>query len=267
VSKLRSGGADHAPNTVRDYAGPPYADPPDTAPPGTQPWPVWDRDTTAENPATVGRTGWRPGPVGIAVIVAAVLAAFGLGAALVSPLFSGKPAATVGGPATGAPAGGAPQPLVSDGPSDGPTASPSDVSPSVKASSPASDAALLAVENAVVGLVNRERRRGHCDPVRNDGDLHAAARAHSVDMAAQGNLDHTGSDGSSPQDRMRAAGYDKPLSENIAVGFRSPEQVMSGWMHSKGHRANILDCDAKAVGVGVAVGRDGKAYWTQDFGR
>jgi uncharacterized protein YkwD len=203
------------------------------------------------------------------VIVAAVLAAFGLGAAIVSPMFSGKPAGSAAGLTTNGPAGVAPQPLVSDGPDAGASATPAEPSPTAAATTPPqnADAALLGFENAVVGLVNDERRKHHCDPVRNNGDLHTAARAHSDDMGAHAKLDHDGSDGSSPQDRMRAAGYGKPLSENIAVGFRSPQQVMDGWMHSHSHRDNILDCDAKAVGVGVAIGRDGKAYWTQDFGR
>jgi uncharacterized protein YkwD len=277
VSRLRSGGA-HAWKTVPEDARPPeatatYAAPPpaDGAPPGTQPWPVWDRDTTAEQAAA--HRGWRPGPIGIAVIVAAVLAAFGLGAAIVSPMFSGKPAGSAAGLTTNGPAGvAAPQPLVSDGPDAGASATPGDEpSPTAAATTAApqqnTDAALLGFENAVVGLVNDERRRHHCDPVRNNGDLHTAARAHSQDMGANGKLDHDGSDGSSPQDRMRAAGYGKPLSENIAAGFRSPQQVMDGWMHSRSHRDNILDCDAKAVGVGLAIGRDGRAYWTQDFGR
>ena len=58
-----------------------------------------------------------------------------------------------------------------------------------------------------------------------------------------------------------------PLSENIAKGFRTPQQVMDGWMRSKEHKANILNCNAKAIGVGLAVTKDGTAYWTQDFGR
>jgi len=230
-----------------------------TAPPGF-----------GDEPPPVRSRGWRPGPIGIAIIVAAVLAAFGLGAALVSPIFAGRSGSTAA-PALIAPSdAGRQPPLVNDGPSDEPTATPTptDTPSPTRTTAPASDeAALVAVENSVVDLVNRERRRAHCDPVRNDPALHAAARAHSADMGAAGKVDHDGSDGSTPSDRMRAAGYPRPASENLAAGFRSPDQVMRAWMRSRSHRQNIVDCDAAAVGVGVAVGRDGKAYWTQDFGK
>src|SRR3954464_2988755 len=109
VSRLRSGGA-HARETAVEDARP--LEPPA----GTQPWPVWDRDTTAEQRRSTG-THWRPGPIGIAVIVAGGLAAFGLGGALVSPMSSGKPAGSAAGLTTNGPAGvAAPQPFVSDGP-------------------------------------------------------------------------------------------------------------------------------------------------------
>jgi uncharacterized protein YkwD len=124
------------------------------------------------------------------------------------------------------------------------------------------------VENQVIELVNKERKkRGDCDPVRGDDSLRDAARAHSADMAAGGFLNHKGSDGSSPDDRMQAAGYDDPLSENLARGFESAKDVMKGWMNSKNQRKNILDCDARSIGVGVAVASDGTPYWTQNFGR
>ena len=42
---------------------------------------------------------------------------------------------------------------------------------------------------------------------------------------------------------------------------------MAGWMDSPGHRANILNCQARAIGVGVAAAADGTLYWTQMFGR
>jgi len=85
-------------------------------------------------------------------------------------------------------------------------------------------------------------------------------------MAARRFLNHRGSDGSSPDDRMRAAGYDDPQSENLARGFTSAKDVMRAWEHSRNDRRNIVDCDARAIGVGVAVSADGTPFWTQDFG-
>jgi uncharacterized protein YkwD len=123
-----------------------------------------------------------------------------------------------------------------------------------------------AAENAVIALVNAERKKARCKPVVTDGRLRNAARQHSADMAVGGFLSHRGSDGSSAGDRMRQAGYDDPLSENLARGFTSAKDVIRAWLRSR-ERGNIVDCDAKAIGVGVAVSADGTPYWTQDFGR
>lgn len=49
--------------------------------------------------------------------------------------------------------------------------------------------------------------------------------------------------------------------ENIAVGYKTPEQVVAGWMNSEGHRKNILNPKFTAIGVGYLEG----GYWTQFF--
>ena len=82
-------------------------------------------------------------------------------------------------------------------------------------------------------------------------------------MAAQGYFSHTGLDGSSPGDRARAAGFSGGgIGENIAAGYGSPEAVMAGWMNSSGHRANILNCGYRLLGVGYAAQGN---HWTQMF--
>ena len=76
-------------------------------------------------------------------------------------------------------------------------------------------------------------------------------------------FEHRSPDGDSPEDRSLAAGYPDYGGENIAYGQRSAAEVMDDWMHSPDHRANILDCEFTAVGVGL----DPRGmYWTQDFG-
>jgi uncharacterized protein YkwD len=50
--------------------------------------------------------------------------------------------------------------------------------------------------------------------------------------------------------------------ENIAYGYRTPSDVVTGWMNSPGHRANILNGSFKQIGVGYVA--DGN-YWTQMF--
>ena len=54
-----------------------------------------------------------------------------------------------------------------------------------------------------------------------------------------------------PWDRIPAQGYDYGSADNIAAGQRTPPAVMTAWMNSSGHRANILKCSNLALGVGV----------------
>jgi len=122
------------------------------------------------------------------------------------------------------------------------------------------------LEDEVTALVNQERAKAGCGPVRTDERLRTAARGHSADMAANNYFSHTGRDGSSPGDRARRAGYTQWIGENIAYGYRTPTDVMRGWMDSSGHRRNILNCSARAIGVGLAYNPRGTPYWTQMFG-
>jgi uncharacterized protein YkwD len=65
---------------------------------------------------------------------------------------------------------------------------------------------------------------------------------------------------------MLAAGWNWAWGENAAVGQYSPEQVVSEWMASPGHRANILNPNFAFLAVGYGVGANGRPYWTQSFG-
>ncbi|PJM96837.1 CAP domain-containing protein [Streptomyces sp. CB01373] len=116
----------------------------------------------------------------------------------------------------------------------------------------------------VVELVNSERSKVGCSALTVNDKLTKAAQAHSEDMAAHQNMSHTGSDGSNPGDRITRAGYSwQSYGENVAYGYATPEQVMAGWMGSPGHKANILNCSFKEIGVGLAQPGN---YWTQEFG-
>lgn len=117
--------------------------------------------------------------------------------------------------------------------------------------------------NAVVNLVNQERSKAGCGPVRVDERLNRAASKHSADMQARGYFSHDSPDGRNFVDRVKAEGYPSPGAENIGKGYRTAEAVMEGWMTSDGHRDNILNCDLKTVGVGLAK-QDW--LWTQVFG-
>jgi uncharacterized protein YkwD len=188
--------------------------------------------------------------------------------ALFGPGLLGGPPQTAPGPATVAPA---PSGLAGS-PEDVPTVAVTDTQTSSPDALPSSPTANVAdsptLEAAVFTLTNAERASHNCPALVLDPRLAAAARGHSVEMARTGSFGHTAPDGSDPADRMRLAGYDtrSGWAENIAHGQSTASAVMAAWMGSEGHRANILNCDLKRVGVGAARGTNGQLYWTQDFG-
>lgn len=97
-----------------------------------------------------------------------------------------------------------------------------------------------------------------------------AARVHSLDMAAHSFFSHTGSDGSSPGERVTRAGYSwSEVGENIASGVSTPSKVVADWLASPHHCANIMTASFRQMGVAFAVNRKSKdvIYWTEDFGR
>ncbi|MEU0559453.1 CAP domain-containing protein [Dactylosporangium sp. NPDC006015] len=145
-----------------------------------------------------------------------------------------------------------------------PTKTPT-TAPTTPATKPVESSSL---ESEVVTLTNNYRKANGCGALRIDSRLVAAARNHSTDMVTNNFFSHTGSNGSTFVQREVAAGYTTGASaENIAWGYRSPQEVVTGWINSEGHRANILNCSSVAVGVGLAYKADGTPYWTQDFGR
>ena len=115
----------------------------------------------------------------------------------------------------------------------------------------------------VVALVNVARADHGCPALRIDDRLVAAAQAHSDDMGVNDYFSHDSLDGRTFADRIEAAGYPSPGGENIARGQRDAQAVHDAWMESSGHRANILNCEFTAIGVGL---HEATWTWTQDFG-
>ena len=122
------------------------------------------------------------------------------------------------------------------------------------------------MQSDIVYWTNQWRVRVGCSRLRLDANLARAGRNHSAWMARTGTFSHVGYGGSSFVTRVRATGYTAPKSENIAWGYRTGAAVVNAWMHSPGHRANIVDCRAKAVGVGAVYSANGTPYFTQEFG-
>lgn len=134
-------------------------------------------------------------------------------------------------------------------------------------------------ESQVLTLVNQKRAAGaSCGGVYKapapaltlDTRLRCAARKHSMDMGTHNLFSHTGSDGSTPWQRITNAGYTYTAAgENIAAGYSTPSAVVDGWMKSTGHCNNIMNPSFVHLGVGYsyASGSTYGHYWTQDFGR
>lgn len=114
-----------------------------------------------------------------------------------------------------------------------------------------------------------DRRFGSASPLRWNAMLAATALAHSTDMARRDDFSHVGRGGSQVGVRARRNGYEwSAIGENIAAGQGSPQQVMTGWLASPGHCANIMSDAFSDMGAAYAVDRDSTAtiYWTQVFG-
>ncbi|RWI13893.1 CAP domain-containing protein [Mesorhizobium sp.] len=121
-------------------------------------------------------------------------------------------------------------------------------------------------EQYLLELINAARAKAGVQPLAFDNDLSEAAEGHSRWMLATDTFSHTGSGGSSPTQRMKAAGYTLAGSwatgENIAwattrspTGYNDEIQLLhNNLMNSSGHRANILNGNFREVGLGFEVG-------------
>jgi hypothetical protein len=120
-------------------------------------------------------------------------------------------------------------------------------------------------------LLNDERARRALPPLGAEARLELASQRHSEDMARRSFFEHETPEGVDPQARILATGYPATnafTGENIARGEfaeSSPVEIVDSWMHSPGHRENILRAEFTEIGVGVAT--DGPAaLYTTDFG-
>jgi len=141
---------------------------------------------------------------------------------------------------------------------------------------------LAPLRGAVLCLINRERARGGERPLRENGHLTAAAQAYACRMVAEGFFEDTPPNGETLSQRLAAAGYLPPppfgyvLGENLAwgtLGAATPEAIVSAWMASPPHRANVLNPRFRETGVGICPGLpagrgEGQpgATYAQEFG-
>ncbi|MBU3159385.1 serine protease [Clostridium frigoris] len=135
-----------------------------------------------------------------------------------------------------------------------------------KASTASTTTANSKMEKEVVTLVNQERAKVGLAALKDNSQLSNVARTKSGDMVTNNYFDHTSPTYGSPFDMMKQFGITYTAAgENIAMGQQTAALVMTGWMNSPGHKANILSKDFTDIGVGIAKDKSGSIYWTQEF--
>ncbi len=127
-----------------------------------------------------------------------------------------------------------------------------------------SDDQLTQYANEVIRLVNEQRAQNGLKALTVDVNVQKAAQVRAKEQ--QQLFSHTRPNGTNCFTALKENGVSyRGAGENIAMGQRSPEQVMNGWMNSEGHRKNILNAKFTNIGVGVHKDSNGKYYWTQMF--
>lgn len=106
---------------------------------------------------------------------------------------------------------------------------------------------------ALLAETNGERTSHHQPALQLNQALTAAAQAKANDMAKRNYWSHVTPDGKQPWSFIAASGYQyEAAGENLAYGFGSSQQIITAWMNSSEHRANILNADYQDVGFATA---------------
>jgi uncharacterized protein YkwD len=152
--------------------------------------------------------------------------------------------------------------------------------PCAHAGAQAGQVSRRALARTTLCLLNKQRARHHLKGLKMSKRLGRAARGHSVEMARVHYFSHNSFSGASFLDRIRRSGYLHlarrwSVGENIAWGtggLSTPRSIVRAWMHSPGHRANILQRSFRSIGIGISFGAPVRisarsaATYTTDFG-
>ncbi|MDQ8045158.1 MAG: CAP domain-containing protein [Solirubrobacteraceae bacterium] len=159
-------------------------------------------------------------------------------------------------------------------------AGPAAAAPCANADSAPGTISAKALGTATLCLLNEERSHYGLGPLKAQHNLAKAATGYSKEMVRHQFFDHVSPGGSTLASRLKKVHYTSTarawsIGENIAWGTGSkatPAQIVDAWMHSAGHKANILDRSYKEIGIGIALGAPVAtassvgATYTTDFG-
>jgi len=125
---------------------------------------------------------------------------------------------------------------------------------------------IKALEQKVADIVNQRRAEAGLAPLKMNWEVSRVARYKSQDMIDKKYFAHQSPTYGSAFNMMENFGIKfTAAGENIAYGQKTPEEVMTSWMNSAGHKANILSSAYNQIGVGAAKASNGTLYWTQMF--
>ncbi len=144
-------------------------------------------------------------------------------------------------------------------------ANPNMIYPGDKVYIPLPDQAVLNTQEEMLKLVNAERAKNGLKPLELDWQVSRVSQYKSDDMAKNNYFDHNSPTYGSPFDMLKQFNIKyRSAGENIAKGQKTTQAVMTAWMNSSGHRANILGQSYTHLGVGYTV-QNGTTYWVQQF--
>ena len=119
----------------------------------------------------------------------------------------------------------------------------------------------------LIDLINKERADVGRAALTVNADLTEAARRHSLDMACNNFMKHSGSDGSWTGDRVTDTGYTNPYYlEILAIGL--PQDAMNQWRIEKADWSAVLNSRVTEIGVGYVFSKFSAygGYWTVVMG-
>lgn len=118
----------------------------------------------------------------------------------------------------------------------------------------------------ILNLVNQERSKQGLQKLTLSNKLTSVANTKAKDMAVNNYFDHNSPTYGSPFEMLQSFGVTYSYAgENIAAGQTTAQRVMTDWMNSSGHRANILNKNYTQLGVGYSKGGSYGVYWCQEF--